>query len=693
MLFLNEKEIIKLEQKKIILIFDFSKFSNCDNNFKHTNFLLIGKIRDVKNKKGYQFNYFGFDFKKNTIIFKRLFIHTKNLLNSYSHDLVLCCKQKNYFQKFRTTRYEAFVLKMLKREFSNVIGYVYKENNILKFKILNSKLQNLEAQIININNAFQKNNHAFKAKIIDYQPYKYLFSILLEDDLGDFNKNETKFKTIIAENDMNFQFDKDVLYEAKQLPKTLNLENVTDLNERKDLTNLEFVSIDGVDAKDLDDAIYVREDKNGFNLKVAIADVSYYVKRKSLIDLSAKTQTSSMYLVNYVKPMLPVELSNNLCSLNYNKKRLVLVLDCNLDINGKVLNSKVYKGIINSFARLNYDEVNLFFENKELNSSTLDLLKVKTLLNSAKKLYQILNKNNDAKGFISLNSFESSFEIDPKTNKVINVYVKKRAQSEKLIETFMILANQEIAKILSSKKIPALYRIHNCPKNDKLMFLKEQLDEYKIPISDLNYLRDQKKLKHYITLLNQKSLPIVSSLIFLRSMQKASYSSINKGHFCLCSKYYTHFTSPIRRYPDLIVHRLLKTFILNKKYTPEDLLKYKVYVNEIIKASKNKEPIILNIEREASKLKKCEFLIDKFNLVFEGVIISVLPFGFYVMLENGIEGFVHVSTLKDDFYNFDEKNFELCGDKNKNKYRFGNQVKVKLRNVNVIKRVIDFELV
>ena len=680
--FLNEHKIIFLDKEKIILILNYESL------------LQIGRIKESKKNNIYHFKYFAFDFKKNTVAYQWVSIYAKNLNKAYPFDLVLAYQKKYIIKKYKLTRFEAVVIKILRKEFINLVGYIDKKNEFINFHILNAKLENYQAQIINLNNAFQKNNHAFIAKIIDYQPFKHVFNVLLETDLGNFQKNENKFRTIIAEYGLNFKFNDDVLKKAQQLPKSVILKDIIDLKERKNLTDLEFVTIDGVDAKDLDDAIYVKELKNtNFNLKVAIADVSYYVQRNSTIDLNAKKQISSMYLVNYVKPMLPVELSNNLCSLNYNQNRLVLILDLIFNKNGQIINSSVYKGIINSFARLNYQEVNSFFKDQLLTSKTLNLLKVKQLLNSAFKLYQILNKNNLAKGFINVNSFDSSFKIDPKTEKVIDVYVKKLQDAEKLIETFMIAANQEVAKILASKKIPALYRIHNCPKNDKLLFLKQQLNEYQIIVDDLNYLKDQKKLKTYIDLLNQKSLPIISSLIFLRSMQKASYSPINKGHFCLCSKYYTHFTSPIRRYPDLLVHRLLKTFILKNNYSAEDLLKYKVEVNEVVKLTKNIEPIIINIEREASKFKKCQFLMNKFQEIFEGTIISVLRFGFFVMLENGIEGLVHVSTLSDDFYDFDETNFELIGRQTQKKYCFKDQVKVRLKNVDVIKRVIDFQLV
>ncbi|MBR6033337.1 MAG: ribonuclease R [Clostridia bacterium] len=502
--------------------------------------------------------------------------------------------------------------------------------------------------------------------------------------VGDENEAGIDMLTLIKQYDVPYEFPKAAMVEVQHLDNNVIMDN------RVDLRNEEIFTIDGEDAKDLDDAVSVYENEDGtYTLNVHIADVSNYVKDGSKLNKEAIRRGTSIYMLDRVIPMLPKEISNGICSLNEGEDRYTLSISMNIDKKGKVTSSKIYKAVINVTKRMNYTDVY-----KIISKSDKEVLKkykpyVKHFERMA-KLAKILEKRRISNGYLDLEIPESKITLD-EDGKPTNVERYETNEAHKIIEEFMLTANEAIAETFEKLKAPFIYRTHEMPDIEKVEELNKFLFDlgYKIKVN-----KNEVKPKNFQEVLNEiKNKPeekVISTLI-LRTLKQAKYESQNKGHFGIASKYYCHFTSPIRRYPDLFIHRVISEYI-GKNYEIEESLKGKWQKQAVNYAeiSSERERNAVMIERDAQDIKKAEYMESKIGETYTGIISGVTSFGIFVELENTIEGFIRFENLGNDYYIYDEEKKTIIGERTKETFRIGDQMTVKVIEANKNQRRISF---
>jgi len=504
--------------------------------------------------------------------------------------------------------------------------------------------------------------------------------------LGDDKKEGIITDIAISAFDLPCIWPNQVQFQVKEFSSHKRIARA-EIANRTDLRGKSFVTIDGSNARDFDDAVYCEDSKAGWKLYIAIADVDHYVKFDSPIDREARHRGTSVYFPDRVIPMLPEILSNGLCSLKPNEERLALVCEVQITSSGETIKSKFYEAVIESKARLTYSQVSTLFvsNNSESFSSTI----AETILNLF-SLYKSLSKRSKKRGKINLELPQSSISLfsDGSIKSIDSI---ERNDAHRLIEEFMITANVEAAKFIYKNKIPSLYRNHEKPNSDDFDNLRSYLLSHRIKAPNPKHL----KPNDYNVILNQlksRSGRYSLSMMMLRSFSQAVYQSKKIGHFGLALDSYTHFTSPIRRYPDLLVHRAIKHLIQSKK------------IGNFYYSNKETEAlgqICSSHERRAEKasrdvelMLKCQFMEDKIGLKYKGLVTGVTAFGLFVQLEEIlVEGLVHISNLSNDYYFFDEAKICLIGEKNKEIYNVGDQVEVKVNKVDLNMRKIDFSLI
>lgn len=493
--------------------------------------------------------------------------------------------------------------------------------------------------------------------------------------------------TIIKKYGLPEEFPPKVVSYADQIPEEIPEE---EYKSREDLRDLTIVTIDGEDAKDLDDAISIEKLPNGnYYLGVHIADVSHYVKEKNALDKEALKRGTSVYLIDRVIPMLPKQLSNGICSLNPKVDRLTLSCFMEIDKSGKVVDHRITESIIKTNERMTYTNVTKILRDEdpeviERYGYLVDTFKL------MEELCQVLNKKRLNRGAIDFDFEECKIILD-ELGKPIEIKPYERAIANRIIEEFMLVCNETIAEHMFWSNIPFVYRIHEDPDEEKLMHFSEF-------IHNLGYVMKigqeihPKALQDVIEKVKGKKEETVVSTLLLRSMKQARYSPESVGHFGLAARYYCHFTSPIRRYPDLIIHRIIKEFI--KGRIDENRVKrLTTEVEYASKQSSDMERLAQDAEREVDDLKKAEYMSKKIGEEYEGIISSVTNFGMFVELPNTIEGLVHMSSLDDDYYVYNERHLSLIGERTKNIYRLGDEVKIKVTKVDMFSHEIYFELV
>lgn len=507
--------------------------------------------------------------------------------------------------------------------------------------------------------------------------------------IGNERELGVNIKSIVYDNGVNPDFNPKALEQAKLLKLELDDKQK---KLRKDLTGLDIVTIDPATSKDLDDAIYVEKLANGnYRLVVAIADVSHYIPLNSDLDLDALSRASSIYLVNKVIPMLPEILSNELCSINPGQDRMALVSDVEINAQGEIVKNEAYPAVINSKRRYSYDEVNGWFN--KTNKLENDSDSIKSMLDQARDLAVILRTMKHKRGYIEFELPEPYIVLD-ENNIPIDILLKKHEEAQSMIEDFMVCANEAIAKIALNNKLPFIYRVHPKPSARKMTTFSSEAKRLDFKISenflDLKYNTISKWLEDNK---DNKNLSIINRLL-LRSMAKAFYSVDNIFHFGLASRNYTHFTSPIRRYPDLIVHRILWMFIFDKESysdSDRDILKNKL--KEICEQSNFGEIRATDCERAVNNYMFCIYMSHHIGDQYEGFISSVTNYGMFVELPNTIDGLIRVINMNDDFYSFNEATSSLVGRQTGKTYALGDRVKIKVENADIHARKIDFSLV
>ena len=463
---------------------------------------------------------------------------------------------------------------------------------------------------------------------------------------------------------------------------------------RKDLTHLPLVTIDGEDARDFDDAVYCEKNRGGgYRLWVAIADVSYYVKPKTALDKEACNRGTSVYFPSRVVPMLPEVLSNGLCSLNPQVDRLCLVCEMTISLKGNLTSYQFYEAVMNSHARLTYTKVHkMLHGDQQLRDHYQPLVKH---LENLHNLYQILDKKRNERGAIGFESAEPKFIFNA-DKRIERIEMAERNDAHKIIEECMILANVAAAKFVEHLLIPSLYRVHDKPDEDRLNNLRTTLNELGITLE--GGLKPQPKdIAKLMALVAKRPDHDMLQTMILRSMKQAIYDPENRGHFGLALESYAHFTSPIRRYPDLLLHRTIKWILANQAHCDSKTGGYHYTMQEMLYFGEHcsmTERRADEAVRDVVDWLKCDFMQDHVGEVYDGVISSVTNFGFFVRLDDlFIDGLVHVSSLENDYYSFDAARSRLIGENTRFSYRLGDKVKVKVEAVNPEERKIDFSLV
>lgn len=568
-----------------------------------------------------------------------------------------------------------------------VVGTYVKSKNF-GFVIPDDRKIKKDIFISNIYNKNAKNKQKVVVEIIKEEADGKKPEGRIIEILGFMGEDGVDMLSIIKQFDLPYEFSKEVLEEAKRVSKEpIKLEN------RRDLRNENIVTIDGKDAKDLDDAIIVKKLDNGYyTLGVHIADVSHYVREGTELNKEAINRGTSVYMLNKVIPMLPEVLSNGCCSLNENVDRYALSVEMKISSSGEVVDSEVFKSVINVKKRMDYESVQ-----KVLDNSDEEVIKEYERYIKDIKLMEelaiILKNAKLVKGYLSLEIPETKLILDNK-GKPIEIKPYEDYFSNQIIEQFMLLANETIAEKFFWLEAPFIYRVHENPSQEKV----EAFNSFLLTLGyKIKGKFDELRPKSFQAILekakNTKEERVVSNLL-LRTLKMANYSAENLGHFGIASKYYCHFTSPIRRYPDLFIHRIISKYI-EFEYNVTDWFKekYKNRAEKYAIRSSECEQNATKAERESIDMKKAEYMEDKIGEVFEGVISSVTNFGFFVELENTVEGLVRFETLKDDYYIYNEETKTLVGRVKNKIFKLGDTVLVEVISASKGLRRVDFKVI
>lgn len=637
--------------------------------------LIVGRLQG--SKKG-----FGFLIPDNPNM-KDIYIPVENLNGAMHNDKVIARITK---ASIDTMRSEGEIIRILKRANEKVVGTF---ENCKKYGFVVPDDQRIYQDIFVSREDFggAKNGYKVVVEITQWPEGRRNPEGRVIEILGHKNDVGTDILSIIRGHNLPEEFPQEVEAQANKIPDEIS-EDI--IKNRRDLRDRVIVTIDGEDAKDLDDAISLEVLPNGnYLLGVHIADVSQYVFENSYLDKEALKRGTSVYLLDRVIPMLPKKLSNGVCSLNPKVDRLTLSCDMEIDNKGNVVKYDIFESVIKTKERMTYEAVNKILEedDEELKERYKDLVE---LFKNMEKLMNILRKKRMLRGSIDFDFKETKIILDEK-GKPVEIKTYRRGTSEKIIEEFMIVCNETVAEHMYWKELPFVYRVHEDPDPEKIMALNELVHNFGYSIKGADEIHP-KALQQLLEKITGKREERLISTLTLRSLQKARYDGASLGHFGLASKYYCHFTSPIRRYPDLMIHRIIKEDIhgkLNEKRIKE--------LNEIIpkiaEQSSIRERAAEEAEREVEDLKKAEYMAERIGEEYEGIISSVTSFGFFVELENTVEGLVHVSHMEDDFYIFDEVNHALIGERKRKLYRIGDTVRVRVLSVDIANRSIDFVLV
>ncbi len=608
---------------------------------------------------------------------KTVFIPPRKIGKALNGDIVLV-----RIDKIPPKGPEGTIIKVLESKKKNIVGYLIKrkkhffvepEDPRLPFEIYIPKKR--------LKNA--KKGHLVVSKIIQNTSEFGLPVGEVFKDLGDPSKLETHVWAVVYSYDLPHEWRSKVKKELSRIPDKVRDE---DKKGRIDLTRLPLVTIDGENARDFDDAICVKRIPKGFKLWVAIADVSHYVQKNSFLDKEAYLRGTSVYFPNIVIPMFHEKLSNNLCSLNPDVERLAMVVELEFNEYGEIIKKDFYEAVIKSHARLTYTEVKemIVEKNKEVIKKYQHLY---PMLEIAAELALILREKRLRRGSLDFDLPEPEVIINMK-GEIENIIKRERNLAHMLIEDFMIIANEAVAEFLTEKEYPFLYRIHEAPDPNKLKQLSEIFALYGIDIELPEEITPQ-FFQDIIAKVTGKPTAYLLNSLLLRSLKQAKYSPENIGHFGLASTCYCHFTSPIRRYPDLVVHRALKKALKKKKppYTEEELEVMGKHLSE-------KERTAEEAERDVLKRFQAFFMKDKIGKVFNGIITGVTAFGFFVDLEEYlVSGVVRIIDLPDDFYVLDEKGIALIGKNSGKIFQIGQKVKVKVKDVDLKHFYINFILI
>ncbi|WP_440619986.1 ribonuclease R [Bacillus subtilis] len=586
------------------------------------------------------------------------------------------------------SRQEGTVIRILERAIQRVVG-TYTETRNFGFVIPDDKKITSDIFIPKNGKNGAAEGHKVVVKLTSYPEGRMNAEGEVETILGHKNDPGIDILSVIHKHGLPGEFPADAMEQASSTPDTIDEK---DLKDRRDLRDQVIVTIDGADAKDLDDAVTVTKlDDGSYKLGVHIADVSHYVTENSPIDKEALERGTSVYLVDRVIPMIPHRLSNGICSLNPKVDRLTLSCEMTINSQGQVTEHEIFQSVIKTTERMTYSDVNkiLVDDDEELKQKYEPLV---PMFKDMERLAQILRDKRMDRGAVDFDFKEAKVLVDDE-GAVKDVVIRERSIAEKLIEEFMLVANETVAEHFHWMNVPFIYRIHEEPNAEKLQKFLEFVTTFGYVVKGTAGNIHPRALQSILDAVRDRPEETVISTVMLRSMKQAKYDPQSLGHFGLSTEFYTHFTSPIRRYPDLIVHRLIRTYLINGKVDEATQEKWAERLPDIAEHTSSMERRAVDAERETDDLKKAEYMLDKIGEEFDGMISSVTNFGMFVELPNTIEGLVHVSFMTDDYYRFDEQHFAMIGERTGNVFRIGDEITVKVVDVNKDERNIDFEIV
>lgn len=613
-----------------------------------------------------------------------VYVSQHDLEGAMNGDIVLV----RLHPKSSGTRPEGKVIRILERGVTQVVGTYVDEKHFGFVTVDDKRIQN---DIFIPKNASKGavDGHKVVVEITKYPENRMSAEGKVVHILGHKNDPGIDILTIIYKYGIPQEFPEEVLQQAESTPDSIDK---SEAKRRRDLRDKTIVTIDGADAKDLDDAVCVeRLDNGNYLLGVHIADVSYYVTEGSPIDVEAAERGTSVYLVDRVIPMIPHRLSNGICSLNPHVDRLTLSCEMEIDRNGQVVRHDIFESVIRSTERMTYSDVRKILEDEDAETMARyeELVPMFQLMG---ELANILRKKRFERGAIDFDFKEAKVLVDEE-GKPTDVVLRERSIAERLIEEFMLAANETIAEHFHWMKLPFVYRIHEDPDVEKLNRFLEFVTTFGYVVRGTGSTVHPRALQQLLDEVRGEPEETVISTIMLRSMKQAKYDPHSHGHFGLSTDFYTHFTSPIRRYPDLMVHRLIRTYLIQGKVDEETQSYWEERLPDITRHSSEMERRSVDAERETDSVKKAQYMEDKIGETFNGIISGVTGFGIFVELENTIEGMVHVSDLTDDFYHYDDRQYAMIGERTGNVFRIGDEIEVRCINVNVEESAIDFEVV
>ena len=665
----------------------------------------------------YRKNQKGFGFVKIEDQEDEIYIAKENSKNALNGDRVLIeiIEEKNKVKKA-----EGKVVKILKHEKDTIVGR-FENNKNFGFVVPDDKNFGTDIFISKKNFGKARNNHKVLVKITKYPEKGKKAEGKIIEVLGNVNEAGVDMLSLIKEHKLPSTFPEPVVEEAK---KCGNQIDESDIADRRDLRQDIIFTIDGEDAKDLDDAVKVTKLENGnYKLDVHIADVSYYVKSNSLLDQEALLRGTSIYMLGRVIPMLPRELSNGICSLNAGEDRFTL--SCSMEINekGDVISSDVYKAVINVTERMTYTDVQkildyINIDEQKLSSNTeiiesnirnnanvteLDVQnnadeevihRYKPYISEFKlmeELALILKNKRLEQGYLNLDIPESKIELDM-DGRVTNIKKYETTFANEIIEQFMLTANETIAEKFFWLDAPFIYRVHEKPDYEKVQELNKFLFNFGLKIKANKENIYPKEFAKILEEVQGKDEEKVVSNLVLRTLKVARYEASNEGHFGIASKYYCHFTSPIRRYPDLFIHRVISKYLEDNYDVEENFVEeYKKQAEERAKQSSERENIATKVERESEDIKKAEYMESRIGEEYEGIISSVTSFGIFVELENTVEGLIRFDDLGDEYFIYDEERKMLIGEHTKTTYKIGDKMNIRVKDASKLMRTVDFE--
>ena len=635
---------------------------------------------------------------------EEIYISPKHTLNALDGDKVLI-KIYDDTEQTEKLKKEGKIVYITSHERDTLVG-IFKKSKSFGFVIPDDKKFSNDIYISKKHFGGAKNNQKVVVQITKYSEGTNKAEGKIIEVIGKYDAAGVDILSLVKEYSLPYEFPEPVLDEARSIPQEIDKSKIED---RLDLRGEEIFTIDGEDAKDLDDAVCVIKNVDGtYNLGVHIADVSNYVKPGSKLDKEAITRGTSIYLMDRVIPMLPKELSNGICSLNEGKDRFALSVIMNIDSNGKVISSDIRKTVINVTRRMNYHDVTAILEYVDSKKSGKNVDKVNQKV--AKKyekyiehfvrmreLKDILKARRDRNGSLNLDIPESKIILD-ENGVAVDVKKYEYTEANEIIEQFMLTANEAVAEKFYWLQAPFIYRVHEVPDMEKISELNKFLFNLGYKIKGIK--KDDKDSVHpkaFAQVLDEiKGTPeekVVSNLV-LRTLKVAKYEKENKGHFGIASKCYCHFTSPIRRYPDLFIHRVISSY-LEADYNINEKLKEK-YEEQSAKyadSCSEREKIAQKVERDSEDIKKAEYMQDKIGEVYDGIVSGITAFGMFVELENTVEGLIRFEDMGDEYFIYDDERKTLMGERSKRVFKIGDEVTIIVIGADKQSRKIDFALV